>query len=1100
MEKRKGMGRKMTEMGRVNIGWQEEIAAKRKFVSVWTAVVDGRLRLVKKICLGDSRKAELLAAKLREQVRLRADLPDIDVDRIVLYDFIQPGEGHVAVGREWREGTNLERVLADGRRFSAEEAVALTLETARILQRAHECNLFHGNLKPANVILKNGKDVSIVDWTTAELLAAIKDVLGEDTDGIGELGFETPEYLTVEQIQDGKPDQQCDIYALGVILHRLLTGESPFKKADAAFADGLAAWKQKHEVEDIRTQYPQLDIPSDLADLVADALKADRGQRLASLDEFVQRLESLGQYKVEEGTPATAGTSASSDRTGTFAPTGEMGVEHKLVLIGHTGAGKTVLMAGLYATQDKDFVVSDPGSRTQTGIHAINVKTMIENGEWPAATSFDDITHLKFKINRKGREETVCFDEYAGERLSREDYDREILGNPEGAFILLNPGAPQWQTPRERTCLISDIKRYIDVLSKKPSRPVIALVTTASDRLQSDLKAHAADFWTHVKQLENLLKLRGCTYKVFPVSVSGVLEDQKSPKLNPQNIKDPFIWFLKEMARREREKRIKTLLKVGLGVLIALAAACAGRWWWEGRQTVHLNSQYVDETEWEKYKPDSRPSFLFSSQRVKYEKAVKELEFRIDEAKFRKCEGLLNAALKEATPNNRRQASDALKELVFWRVENRPKKTELTKRYDKELPLAGEQYDTKELKRKFIAVLGKLEAKLRVFDKDSTVDALSEEVNLLKEEYGKWTELNSRLSREERAAHVEQMKKLNTDLERLWLDVRQSAERNIWKELEGRLCAFTESPGEKEALQKLRKECDERVMAKSVLSSEEHTAFKSRMSELCSKAEAAWKDAKKRIITDWFSDQMNNPVADVLRAYKVFILENRGNPHFALAETNIVELVEKEYLNKFKKRDYTERWYRDMKDLCLALGKTTSDGLKATKHYSFALKYLEWVDSKPWGVEVGNVQASSSYAEGAYVESIMAFVRTCGGNGDFVDTTEPRLLYQDSNGKKTFTSAKPLSEFRSWSTECHPWEFVVIRLDGIRQNIEWDLDPLLGDKAFAIDVGGSFHLDDDRKSPTGEFETITVGDVELKVYFKVTGKTFSDLVKEAYGE
>jgi tRNA A-37 threonylcarbamoyl transferase component Bud32 len=106
------------------------------------------------------------------------------------------------------------------------EAVRLCIEVAEILQVAHTAGLFHRDIKPANILIEKGGRVVISDFGIAATLA--------DLDRESGLIIGTPIYMSPEQAQGRTAEigPATDIYALGVILYEMLTGQIPFDQAE----------------------------------------------------------------------------------------------------------------------------------------------------------------------------------------------------------------------------------------------------------------------------------------------------------------------------------------------------------------------------------------------------------------------------------------------------------------------------------------------------------------------------------------------------------------------------------------------------------------------------------------------------------------------------------------------------------------------------------------------------------------------------------------------------------------------------------------------------------------------------------------------------
>ncbi|MCM2334938.1 MAG: serine/threonine protein kinase, partial [Anaeromyxobacteraceae bacterium] len=105
------------------------------------------------------------------------------------------------------------------------ELLRVALAVARALAHAHAASVLHRDLKPANVFLCADGTVKVLDFGIAHLFERE----GPSTGG-------TPAYMAPEQWRDETGDARTDLFALGVLLHEMLTGVLPFGKGGAGRA------------------------------------------------------------------------------------------------------------------------------------------------------------------------------------------------------------------------------------------------------------------------------------------------------------------------------------------------------------------------------------------------------------------------------------------------------------------------------------------------------------------------------------------------------------------------------------------------------------------------------------------------------------------------------------------------------------------------------------------------------------------------------------------------------------------------------------------------------------------------------------------------
>ncbi len=148
---------------------------------------------------------------------------------IRVFDFGKDKAGFLYIAMELLEGQSLGQELrkrgAQGKVFSEAEAVEIGIGVTKSLAEAHAAGLIHRDLKPDNIFLHqvegDGPIVKVLDFGIAKL------VDHQHTSIRG-----TPSYMSPEQVKGETLDGRSDLYALGVILFTLVTGQLPFFNKD----------------------------------------------------------------------------------------------------------------------------------------------------------------------------------------------------------------------------------------------------------------------------------------------------------------------------------------------------------------------------------------------------------------------------------------------------------------------------------------------------------------------------------------------------------------------------------------------------------------------------------------------------------------------------------------------------------------------------------------------------------------------------------------------------------------------------------------------------------------------------------------------------
>ncbi|MDY6863699.1 MAG: protein kinase, partial [Thermodesulfobacteriota bacterium] len=124
------------------------------------------------------------------------------------------------VAMEYVEGEDLEKKCPPGDYISLEEVADIVSQIASALDYAHKNGIVHRDIKPANIIIDKEGRVRVNDFGIARITAS--DITDKDTI------MGTPLYMSPELVSKKEVDGRSDLFSLGVLLYRILTGETPF--------------------------------------------------------------------------------------------------------------------------------------------------------------------------------------------------------------------------------------------------------------------------------------------------------------------------------------------------------------------------------------------------------------------------------------------------------------------------------------------------------------------------------------------------------------------------------------------------------------------------------------------------------------------------------------------------------------------------------------------------------------------------------------------------------------------------------------------------------------------------------------------------------
>jgi serine/threonine-protein kinase len=221
-------------------------------------------------------RADLVSRLLNEAVMgARFSHPNI----VAIFD-VSDASPQAFIAMEFVEGPSLEHYLAVKARMEPAETAHLGLQMARALTVAHDGGLVHHDIKPGNVILGPHGLVKVTDFGLSNWLSEIV----EDSGRV----FGTPGFLAPEALRGDGYTEASDLFSLGSLLYRCLTGRPAFPGKTIA---GIVATTLGGEVVPPREIIPET--PPELEALVLHLLAKRPEDRLSSAAAAARRLEPL---------------------------------------------------------------------------------------------------------------------------------------------------------------------------------------------------------------------------------------------------------------------------------------------------------------------------------------------------------------------------------------------------------------------------------------------------------------------------------------------------------------------------------------------------------------------------------------------------------------------------------------------------------------------------------------------------------------------------------------------------------------------------------------------------------------------------------------
>lgn len=328
---------------------------------VWLARASGPSGFEKQVVVkrilpqlaGDSTVEELFKSEARLAARL--DHPNL----LQVFDFGREGDGSLVLVMELIDGTSLRQVVRavkSGKVLETRMAAKLMALVCEGLHSAHELkneqgqplNLVHRDISPENILLARSGAVKVADFGIARIEREVQ-LTSADTFR-GKVGYASP-----EQIMGMPVTRHADIWAVGVTLFELITGEQPYVTETSAELAAATVHREPRRLDAVKPGTPLA-----LVEIVSRCLAREPEKRFATahalseqLEDFVSwagspvRSSDLGELLttlgIEPHTVSSSGTPSLSDvplfrtvvdplthQPSTFQPVAEMSVDGKL--------------------------------------------------------------------------------------------------------------------------------------------------------------------------------------------------------------------------------------------------------------------------------------------------------------------------------------------------------------------------------------------------------------------------------------------------------------------------------------------------------------------------------------------------------------------------------------------------------------------------------------------------------------------------------------------------------------------------------------------------------------------------------------------------
>lgn len=198
--------------------------------------------------------------------------------------------GQVYMVLEWVEGRLLRYIIHEQKKLPQERAIKLTVEILDALDYIHRNGVVHRDLKPENIMVNGQDHIKLIDFGIAGKAGARRLTFAKLSQVMG-----SPDYISPEQVKGKRGDARCDLYAMGVILYEMLTGETPFSGPNP-----FAIMNDRVLNNPVPPREVNPEIPPALQEVLYRALEREPANRYSTANEFAWDLEHLDQVEPAE--------------------------------------------------------------------------------------------------------------------------------------------------------------------------------------------------------------------------------------------------------------------------------------------------------------------------------------------------------------------------------------------------------------------------------------------------------------------------------------------------------------------------------------------------------------------------------------------------------------------------------------------------------------------------------------------------------------------------------------------------------------------------------------------------------------------------------
>ena len=282
---------------------------------------------------------ERLRRSFKREIDILAKL--IHPNIATIYDTGATDDGIPYIVMEYVDGRPIDK-YCDQNDLGLTERLKLFNRTCEAVGYAHQNLIVHRDIKPSNILVSSDGVPKLLDFGISKLL----DSNGDIASGTTIMGAMTPEYASPEQIDGGRITTSTDVYSLGIVLFKLLTGTYPYNFKRRSSGDILREITAEDPVAPSLAQSPhtttsidRLRLKGDIDNIVLKAISKEPEKRYSTVKQLSEDI-----WRYIDGEPVTARPATFSYRLNKFYKRNKIAVTAGVLIVAALVAGMSVAL------------------------------------------------------------------------------------------------------------------------------------------------------------------------------------------------------------------------------------------------------------------------------------------------------------------------------------------------------------------------------------------------------------------------------------------------------------------------------------------------------------------------------------------------------------------------------------------------------------------------------------------------------------------------------------------------------------------------------------------------------------------------------------